>query len=216
MSKNIPLDGPLYDYVLSQRSRVNDPILRDLRRETEALGDISGMLVSAEQGDFLTLLVAALGVQRALEVGTFTGYSATCIARGLAPGGKLLCCDVSEEWTALARKAWAKAGLADRIELKLGPAAETLAALPKDVTFDFAFIDADKPAYDRYYELTLPHVRTGGMILFDNMLSKGGVVAPDTDRLRAIDALNRKLAKDPRVEAVLMPMADGVMFCRKL
>jgi caffeoyl-CoA O-methyltransferase len=216
MSKHLPIEGALYDYVLAQRTRAGEPILQELRRETEALGAISTMLVTAEQGDFLTLLVGALGVKQALEVGTFTGYSSTCIARALPADGRLLCCDVSEEWTAIARKTWKRAGVDGKIELKLGAAADTLAALPASRIFDFAFIDADKPGYDRYYELTLPHVRTGGLIVFDNMLSHGGVVAPKDERQISIDALNRKLAKDPRVEAVLLPVADGLMFCRKV
>jgi caffeoyl-CoA O-methyltransferase len=216
MSKHTPIEGALYDYVLARRSRADEPILTELRRETEQLGEIARMLVPAEQGDFLTLLVAALGVTHALEVGTFTGYSAICIARGLPANGTLLCCDVSEEWTAIARRTWKKAGVDGKIELKLAPAAETLAALPKERTFDFAFIDADKPGYDSYYELTLPHVRAGGLIVFDNMISAGGVVNPKTEREIALDQLNRKLASDKRVESVLVPFADGLMFCRKV
>jgi caffeoyl-CoA O-methyltransferase len=210
------LDGALYDYVLARRSRANDPILKALRAETEKFPEeVSRMLVTEEQGDFITLLVAALGVTRALEVGTFTGYSSTCIARGLPANGTLLCCDVSEEWTAIAKKTWKLAGVAEKIDLKIAPASQTLAALGNDVVFDFAFIDADKTGYDRYYELTLPHMRAGGLILFDNMLSHGGVIAPADERQVAIDLLNRKLATDPRVEAVLLPLADGLMFCRK-
>jgi caffeoyl-CoA O-methyltransferase len=215
MNKNLPLDGALYSYVCAMHSRAGDPILSDLRRETEALGDISRMLISEEQGSFFTLLVAALGARRCLEVGTFTGYSSTCIARGLPADGTLLCCDVSEEWTTIARRTWKRAGVDGKITLKLGPAADTLAALPKDPLFDLAFIDADKPGYDRYYELTLPRLRPNGLILFDNMLSHGGVVAPQDERQVAIDALNRKLAADPRVEAVLLPLADGLSLCRK-
>ena len=216
MNKNLALTEPQYAYLSRMRSRAGDPLLAELRRETEALGEISVMLATEEQGDFFTLLVGALRAESALEIGTFTGFSSLCIARGLRPGGRLLCCDVSAEWTAIARRFWKKAGVSDRIELRLGPAAETLAALEPERTFDFVFIDADKTGYDRYYELVLPRVRAGGLIVFDNMLSHGRVVDPQDERDRALDALNRKLAADPRVESVLLPVADGLNFCRKL
>jgi len=216
MNKNLALTEPQYAYLSRMRSRAGDPLLAELRRETEALGEISVMLATEEQGDFFTLLVGALRAESALEIGTFTGFSSLCIARGLPPHGRLLCCDVSAEWTAIARRFWKKAGVADRIELRLAPAAETLAALEPGRTFDFVFIDADKTGYDRYYELVLPRVRAGGLIVFDNMLSHGRVLDPQDDRDRALDALNRKLAADPRVESVLLPVADGLNFCRKL
>jgi caffeoyl-CoA O-methyltransferase len=215
MNKNLALSDDQYAYLARMRSRAGDPVLADLRRETEALGDAQSMIGTAEQGDFFTLLVGALRVESALEIGTFTGFSALCIARGLPPSGKLLCLDVNAEWAAIARRYWARAGVADRIELRLGPAADTLAHLEAARSFDFVFIDADKTGYDGYYELVLPRVRPGGLILFDNMLAHGGVLNPTTDRERAIDALNRKLAADPRVESVLLPIADGVTFCRK-
>jgi caffeoyl-CoA O-methyltransferase len=216
MNKNLALTEPQYAYLSRMRSRAGDPLLAELRRETEALGEISVMLATEEQGDFFTLLVGALRAESALEIGTFTGFSSLCIARGLPPHGRLLCCDISAEWTAIARRFWKKAGVADRIELRLAPAAETLAALEPGRTFDFVFIDADKTGYDRYYELVLPRVRPGGLIVFDNMLSHGRVLDPQDDRDRALDALNRKLAADPRVESVLLPVADGLNFCRKL
>ena len=216
MNKNLALTEPQYAYLSRMRSRAGDPLLAELRRETEALGEISVMLATEEQGDFFTLLVGALRAESALEIGTFTGFSSLCIARGLPPHGRLLCCDISAEWTAIARRFWKKAGVAGRIELRLAPAAETLAALEPGRTFDFVFIDADKTGYDRYYELVLPRVRPGGLIVFDNMLSHGRVVDPQDDRDRALDALNRKLAADPRVESVLLPVADGLNFCRKL
>ena len=215
MNKNLALTDPQYAYLAQMRSRRGDPLLAELRRETEALGDPSGMIATEEQGDFFTLLVAALRAESALEVGTFTGFSSLCIARGLPPHGRLLCCDLSAEWTAIGRRYWERAGVADRIELRLGPAADTLAALEPGRTFDFAFIDADKTGYDRYYELTLPRVRPGGVIIFDNMLARGRVLDPQADSDRAIDALNRKLAADPRVDSVLLPIADGLNFCRK-
>ena len=215
MNKNLALTDAQYAYLAQMRSRAGDPILADLRRETEGLGEAQAMIGTAEQGDFFTLLVSALRVESALEIGTFTGFSSLCIARGLPPGGRLLCLDLNADWAAIAQRYWARAGVADKIELRLGPAAETLARLEAGRVFDFVFIDADKTGYDAYYEQVLPRVRAGGLILFDNMLAHGGVVKPETDRDRAIDALNRKLATDPRVESVLLPIADGVSFCRK-
>jgi caffeoyl-CoA O-methyltransferase len=217
-AKFIALTEQLNDYVIAHSGAVNDDILNDLRARTEQLGGISGMLISREQGTFLTLL--AMGAHSALEIGTFTGYSALCIARGLAPGGKLMCLDVSDEWTRIAREHWQIGGVAERIELRLGPAADTLRALIQgtDATFDFVFIDADKSNYDVYYELVLPRVRPGGYIIFDNMLWHGKVVdesAQDADTL-AIRALNDKLVADSRVVSVLLPVGDGFHICRKL
>src|SRR4029077_3118320 len=154
---------------------------------------------------------------RALELGTFTGYSSICIARALRPGGKLICFDQSEEWTSIARKYWHKAGLEDRIELRLGAAIPMLQQLEPGLTFDFAFVDAEKTEYDAYYELVLRRMRQNGLILFDNMLWGGGLgKGPIREPSGiAIDRLNRKLASDPRVEAVLLPFADGIQLCRK-
>jgi caffeoyl-CoA O-methyltransferase len=161
--------------------------------------------------------VAAIGARNALEVGTFTGYSSICIARALPAKGRLICLDASEEWTAVARRYWAEAGVKKRIELRLGPAIPALKALERRLTFDFVFIDAEKTEYEAYYELALPHVRRNGLILFDNMLWHGRVAEPKaTEReARAVHALNRKLAKDRRIEAVLLPVADGIQLCRK-
>ncbi len=191
-------------------------MLDDLRSETERLGSISAMLVSPEQGTLLTLLTAALQVRSAVEVGTFTGYSAICIARGLPAGGRLLCIDVSDEWTAIARRYWKRAGLEDRIELRLGGGKAELEALPEGARFDLAFIDADKPGYDLYYELVLPHVRQNGLIVFDNMLQHGRVLNPADPSAQAIDSLNKKLSADVRVQSVLLTIADGLMLCRKI
>ena len=215
--KYISLNDRLYRYVGACRSDAGDPILEALRVETESLGDISRMQISREQGSFMTLLVAAIGAKSAIEVGTFTGYSSLCIARGLAPRGRLICIDQSEEWTAIARKYWAKAGVQERIELRLGPAIPLLKALEAGRTFDFAFIDAAKTEYDAYYELVLPRVRINGLILFDNMLDDGKVAAEpiQDDRARSLDALNRKLANDPRIETVLLSISDGIQLCRK-
>ena len=215
--KFISLTPELYGYVREHASRASDPVLDKLRRETEGLGEISRMLISEEQGSFMTLLVAAVGAKSAIEVGTFTGYSSTCIARGLPADGRLLCVDQSEEWTSLARRTWQEAGVAGKIELRLGDGAAVLRALGPEEAFDFAFIDADKTGYDTYFELLFPRMKRNGLFLFDNMLSGGRVAgAIDNENTRAIHALNEKLARDPRVESVLSSMGDGVNICRKL
>ncbi len=216
--KYIPLTDALYRYVTDCRSNGSDPILQSLRAETDGLGDISKMQISEEQGSFMTLLVAAIGAKSAIEVGTFTGYSSICIARGLAQNGRLVCLDQSKEWTDTARRYWAKTGVQSRIELRLGSAIQLLKDLEPSLTFDFAFIDAAKTEYDAYYELLLPRVRANGVLLFDNMLWGGRLGAgPLTEEGgRAIDALNHKLANDKRVQSVLLPIADGLQLCRKL
>jgi len=216
--KYVPLTDSLYKYVCSCRSNAGDPVLQALRTETDKLGDDSRMQISEEQGSFMTILTAAIGATSAIEVGTFTGYSSISIARGLAPGGKLICVDASEEWTAIAKKYWAQAGVQDRIELRLAAAIPILQRLEARVTFDFAFIDAEKTEYDAYYELILPHMRRNGLILFDNMLWGGrlGSGPVEDESGKAIDALNRKLAADERVETVLLSIADGLHLCRKL
>ncbi|HEX4645299.1 MAG TPA: class I SAM-dependent methyltransferase [Verrucomicrobiae bacterium] len=217
--KYTPLNDRLYRYLCGSRSSANDHVLEGLRAETEALGDIAEMQIGRDQGTFMTLLTAAIGARRAIEVGTFTGYSSICIARGLPDKGRLLCLDASAEWTAIARRYWARAGLQGKIELRLGPAIENLKKLERGLTFDFAFIDAEKSEYDAYYELVLPRVRPNGLILFDNMLwggrlgKKGPIKHPGG---RAIDRLNRKLARDRRVESVLLPIGDGLQICRVL
>ena len=215
--KYISLNDRLYRYVCSCRSDADDSILEALRVTTDLLGDISRMQVSQEQGSFLTLLAAAIGAKSAIEVGTFTGYSSLCIARGLAPRGRLICIDQSEEWTAIARKYWQQAGIQHKIELRLGPAVPTLKKLAPSLRFDFAFIDADKTEYDAYYELLLPRIRRNGLILFDNMLWGGRLGSGRVRQAsgRAIEKLNRKLAHDKRVETVLLPVADGIQLCRK-
>jgi len=194
-----------------------DPLLAELARETQAIGPLSVMQVSPEQGAFLTLLARLVGARRAIEVGTFTGYSAICIARGLAPDGRLLCCDVSEEWTAIARRYWEKAGVADRIELRLAPAAQTLRALPEAPLYDLAFIDADKGSYPLYYEEILKRLRPGGLVVVDNVLWMGRVADPAAadEHTSAIRAFNDLVARDARVDCVMLPLADGVTLLRK-
>ena len=216
-AKYITLNDALYDYVVRYRSRADDPLLDTLRAETEALGDVAGMLISREQGDFLTMLTKLLNVRSAVEVGTFTGYSSICIARGLAMGGRLTCFDISAEWTAMARRYWEKDGLADRIELRLGNAAEELTKWESAEPLDLVFIDADKTGYDAYFEMLLPKMKPNGLFIFDNMVWGGRVIEEpltDPDGV-AIDLLNRKLASDSRVESVLLPFADGLHLARK-
>jgi len=217
-AKFIPLTDALYEYVIAQRSNANDPVLEALRTETETLGDVSMMSISPEQVSLMTLLVGLIGAKWAVEVGTFTGTSSIAIARGLVPGGKLTCFDKDFKWTTIARRYWSKAGVQDRVELKLGAARELLTRYRPQNELDFVFIDADKESYDSYYELLLPHVRVGGLIMFDNMLRGGQVIDPNakyTPANRAIDELNRKLAIDNRVQTVLLPVADGLTLCRK-
>lgn len=215
-AKFTPLTPEVYAYLVDHRSD-RDPVLDELAAATRALGDVSVMQIAAEQGAFLTILVRLVGARSIVEVGTFTGYSALCLARGLPPDGRLLCCDVSEEWTAIGRRHWEKAGVAGRIDLRIAPALDTLRALPPEASFDMAFIDADKPNYAGYYEEILARLRPNGVILFDNVLWSGQVANPaatDPNTL-ALRALNDALVHDPRVEVVMLPIADGLTLARK-
>ena len=209
-----PLEQYLFD-VLSPRTAVQDRLRHETQKLTQA-----GMQIGPDQGLFLGLLVKLLGARRVVEVGTFTGYSALAMALALPPGGRIVCCDVSEEWTAIARRHWKEAGVADRIDLRLGPAKETLAALLAQEgpgSQDRFFIDADKTGYDGYYEAALGLLRAGGVIAIDNVLWSGKVADPavhdaDTEALRAI---NLKVRDDPRVDAVVLSVGDGVTLARK-
>jgi caffeoyl-CoA O-methyltransferase len=194
-----------------------DEVQRSLIAATEELGAVAGMQIAPEQGAFMTLLTRLVGARFAVEVGTFTGYSSIAIARGLAPGGRLLCLDVSEEWTAIGRRHWAEAGLDERIELRLGPAEDALRALPADPPVDLAFIDADKGGYRTYYDLLVERLRPGGLVLLDNVLWGGSVVDPadEGDDCRAIRAVNDHVAADDRVDVVMLPIADGLTIARK-
>src|SRR5262245_27316891 len=214
--KSFLLSVELGDYLVAHGTPP-DAIQEGLIAETAALGPIAGMQVAPEQGAFLTILTQALGVHDAIEVGTFTGYSALCIARGLPADGRVLCCDVNEEWTAIARRYWQKAGVAERIELRLGPALDTLRALPAGTQFDLGFIDADKPNYRNYYEEILARLRPNGLILFDNVLWMGQVLdtATSDESTRAIQALNDYLPTDRRVETVMLSISDGLTIVRK-
>jgi caffeoyl-CoA O-methyltransferase len=217
-TKYVTLNDRLYDYLSGLRSDAPDRLLRALRTETAALGpEVSKCQISDEQGTFLSILTAAIRAKSVIEVGTFTGYSSLCIARALPADGTLICLDASEEWTAMARKYWRKAGVQKRIDLRVGPAIPALRKLERGLIFDLAFIDANKTEYDAYYELLLPRIRRNGLILFDNMLWGGRLADGPINEAtgRAIHALNRKLAKDRRVEAVLLSIADGIQLCRK-
>ena len=189
-------------------------VLAALRERTAPLPE-HNMQIGPDQGAFMAMLVRLMGARRIVEIGTFTGYSSTVMALALPPDGRILCCDVSREWTDIARQAWADAGVADKVELRLAPATETLATLD-DHSFDMAFIDADKPNYDAYYEGCLRVVRPGGLILIDNVLWSGEVADPSADgeQVGAIRALNEKIAGDERVDHVLLPLADGLTLAR--
>jgi caffeoyl-CoA O-methyltransferase len=214
--KSLGLAPALHAYLVAHGTPP-DAVQRELIAETAKLGPIAMMQVAPEQGAFLTLIARLIGAREAVEVGTFTGYSSLAIARGLAPGGRLLCCDVSAEWTAIAQRAWAKAGVGDRIELRIAPALETLRALPEKPRFDLAFIDADKTNYANYYEEILRRTRPGGLILVDNVLWGGSVVdtSVQDENTRAIRAFNDTVAADPRVDCVMTPISDGLTLLRK-
>ena len=219
----LTVTAELVDYAVTHGSDVPGPVLDDLRAETAALGPPAGMQIGPDEGQLLTLLTRLVGARRAVEVGTFTGYSSLCIARGLAPGGALTCCDVSEEWTAIARRAWDRAGLADRIVLRIAPALDTLRSLPAEPHIDLAFIDADKGGYVGYWDELVPRVRPGGLLLADNVLWSGRVVEsprpaeanePD-DNTRAIRAFNDHVAADDRVDVAVLPAFDGLTIARR-
>ena len=214
--KSFFLTKPVHEYLVAHAPPLDD-VQRDLITETEALGGISMMQIAPEQGAFMTLLTRLIGARHAIEVGTFTGYSAISIARGLADDGTLLCCDVNEEWTAIARKYWERAGVDDKIELRIAPAIETLRSLPTGERFDLAFIDADKPNYPHYYEEVLARLRRNGVILVDNTLWGGAVAdakATD-DNTTAIRAFDDKVAADDRVESTILTVGDGLTLIRK-
>jgi caffeoyl-CoA O-methyltransferase len=217
-SKYVALTDELNDYVVAHRSGGNDPVLAALRAETESLGAISEMAISLYQAGVLNFIVDIIGAKWAVEVGTFTGTSSISIARALQPGGKLICFDQDFKWTSIARRYWQKAGVQDRIDLRLGRAGDLLRRFRPTHPLDFVFIDADKESYDAYYEALLPSVRTGGLIVFDNMLRGGQVIDPvgkNEPATRAINQMNRKLASDERVHSILLPVADGLHLCRK-
>lgn len=215
--KSFFLTSKIHEYLIGHVEPIDD-VQRWLIDETRSrIGDLSVMQISPEQGAFMTLLTRIVGARRAVEVGTFTGYSALSIARGLADGGRLLCCDVSEEWTAIAREGWTKAGVEESIDLRIAPAIETLRTLPTDEAIDLAFIDADKVSYASYYEEILARLAPSGVILVDNTLWSGAVVdtSRDDDDTRAIRAFNDMVAADERVESVILTIGDGLTLIRR-
>jgi caffeoyl-CoA O-methyltransferase len=218
MMRNFTISDEVREYAAARGSWPPDEVIEGLRSETQALGDVSGMQIGDDQGQLLTMLARLVGARHAVEIGTFTGYSALCIARGLSEGGSLLCCDISAEWTAIGVRAWHEAGLADRIELRIGPAIETLRTLPPEPAIDLVFIDADKTGYSDYWDELVPRVRPGGLLLADNVLWSGRVIdRGDTeDDTEALRAFNDMVAGDIRVEVVLLTAFDGLTIARKL
>jgi caffeoyl-CoA O-methyltransferase len=217
-SKATPMTPELQRYAVEHSPQ--DDLLRRLGERTAGLGDISRMQMAPEQGAMTTVIVRAIGARRALEIGTFTGYGSICIARGLPGDGKLLTCDLSDEWTAIAREHWAAdPAVESRIELRLGPAIETLEGLDGSDPFDFVFIDADKESYPAYYEEAMRLLRPGGLVMVDNVFRGGDVVDPDVDDegVRGIRELNDRIAADPRVgSSAMVGVADGVTLALKL
>lgn len=217
-NRTITIDDRTYDYMCKVGFSEPD-LLRALREETATI-DYSVMQISPEQGQFMTLLVKALGVKNAIEIGTFTGYSSICIAGGLAEAGRLICCDTSAEWTSMAQRYWARAGIDDRIDLHIQPAEKTLQALLDEGRagdFDFIFIDADKQNYLLYYDMALKLVRHNGLIAVDNTLWSGAVADPDNDEpgTRAIRRFNDLVDNDDRVRRCLLPIGDGLTLILK-
>jgi caffeoyl-CoA O-methyltransferase len=215
--KSRGLDDELHAYLLEVGVR-EPPILARLREETAVLPQ-AHMQIAPEQGAFMAFLVESLGARRCLEVGTFTGYSSLAVALALPPDGRLVCCDISDEWTSIARRYWTEAGVADRVELRLGPAMATLDALlagGAGGTFDFAFLDADKPPYPDYYERILHLLRPGGVLAVDNVFFGGRVLGVDADAsTEGVRTLNRRIAGDERVTLSMIPVADGLTLVRK-
>ena len=214
--KSFNLSPEIHQYLVAHGTPPDD-VQRALIERTSELGGISMMQIAPEQGAFMTILTRLLGVKHAVEVGTFTGYSSLCIARGLADGGKLVCCDVSDEWTSIGHEYWARAGVADRIDLRIAPALETIATLPTEEHLDLVFIDADKENYANYYDALLPRVRVNGVILVDNTLWSGAVIdeSRDDSSTIAIRAFNDMVAADDRVDSVQLAISDGLTLLRK-
>jgi caffeoyl-CoA O-methyltransferase len=202
----------LVDY-LARHSRQDDVLAR-VERETASMPNAQ-MATTPDEAAFLTMLARLVGARRALEIGTFTGYGAISIARGLAPGGTLTCLEVSEEFAEIAGRNVAAAGLADRVEILVGPAGDALRAMPEEPTFDYVFIDADKTGYPEYYDLVVPRLVSGGLLLLDNVLLRGEVIEPYDERTRTMDELNDRVTADERVDSVMVFVADGLTLVRK-
>ncbi|MFS8100731.1 class I SAM-dependent methyltransferase [Lentzea alba] len=214
--KTVVMTPQIYQYVRKQAGQPS-AVQEKLIARTLELGDSAEMQIPHEQAVLLSLLVKLTGAQTILEVGTYTGYSTLAFAQALPPHGKVITCDISTEWTAIAEEAWQAAGVRDRIDLRMGPAAQTLAELPDEPVIDLVFIDADKVGYVHYWDLLVPRVRQGGLLLADNTLYYGEAALEQPEgNAAAIDAFNQFVLRDPRVESVLVPIADGLTFARKL
>jgi caffeoyl-CoA O-methyltransferase len=213
--KFISLTPELHRYAV-EHSSFRDGVVPQVERAGEEMGELAAMQIAGDQAAFITILVAAIGAERALEVGTFLGYGAIAIARGLPDGGRLTCLELDEGYAERARGHLDAAGLADRVEFRIGPALESLRAMDRSEQFDFAFIDAAKTEYSDYFEETLPRIRPNGLIMLDNMLSGGRVLDPgDSDSVQAITELNDSLLRDERVDVALLGFADGITLARK-
>ena len=218
MAKITSLTQDLYRFILRNRTSETQ-LLGELRHETQQrIGELAGMMISEEQGLLLRMLVAAIGAKQVVEVGTFTGYSAICMASALPADGKLLCCDVSDEWTAIGVPYWRRSGLSDHIDLRIGPALDTLRALPSEPTIDFAFVDADKDNYVAYFEALLPRVRPSGLLAFDNVMWHNWMMdaANQDAETIGIREFNDHILGDNRIESVMLHVGDGITLIRKL
>jgi predicted O-methyltransferase YrrM len=218
-NQTIVMNDALYDYMLSVSLREHE-VLRELRRATAKMS-AGGMQIAPEQGQFMAMLVSILGARKTLDVGVFTGYSSTVVALALPAEGRVIGFDTNIEWTKMAQQAWRAAGVADKVELKMGLAAESLKELLRNGekgSFDFAFVDADKQSYDDYYELCLQLLRVGGVMALDNMFQDGKVLHPENEmeQVKIVHRLNQKIAKDERVSISFLPIADGLTLVRKL
>ena len=206
------------EYLIAHSTPADD-VLRDLAAETaRRFPEAAGMQIGQDEAALISMLVGLVGARTAVEVGVFTGYSGLCIARALQPGGRLLACDVSDEWTSVARRYWERAGVADRIDLRIGPALDTLRTLSADPVIDIAFVDADKTGYPDYYAELVPRLRPGGLLVLDNVLLGGRVLDPDhdSDSARAVRHVNDTVVADERVESVMLPVRDGVTLARRV
>ena len=218
MAKITSLTQDLYRFMLRNRT-AEEQLLGELRRETEQrIGRLAGMMISEEQGLLLRILVAAIGARRVVEVGTFTGYSAACMAAALPTDGRLVCCDVSQEWTSIGVPYWRRGGLSDRIDLRIAPALDTLRELPSQPPVDFAFVDADKDNYVAYFEALLPKLRPNGLLAFDNVMWHNWMMdaANQDAETIGIREFNDHILGDPRIETVMLHVGDGVTLIRKL
>lgn len=203
------IPAPLREYMLAHSVPL-DAVQHRIIEQTAALSQVAHWQTAPEQSALLTLLVRTLGARQAVDVGSFTGMSSLAIARGLRPGGRLIACDITDDWTPIAREAWQAAGVVDRIDLRIAPAIETLRALPAEPHLDFSFVDADKEGYLEYFEELIVRTRPGGIVAFDNVFRSGRVLKPVKEADHAVIEFNTRLVKDPRVEVVMLPVADGM------